>query len=162
VTFAELNLLPKYSLQLGVPKFLLPAVSVVLWQRQFLRSFVDLSIVIPTASQFFHRLHHSIIQSTSTSCPDGTISTALVSIFSLCGYWGHHPIIPLHSQEIGLSSATNEIVISEQAVAMFLFAIWGGTQADQTRKPVLVMGIAVIAVADIRAVMKINMDCHQG
>jgi hypothetical protein len=61
-----------------------------------------------------------------------------------------------------LSSATNGIVISEQAVAMFLFAIWGGKQPDQTRKPVTVMGIAVIAVADIRAVMKINMDCHHG
>jgi MFS family permease len=59
------------------------------------------------------------------------------------------PSIPLYGQEIGLSSAANGIVISAPAVAMLLVANWGGTRADQARKPAMILGMAIIAVADV-------------
>jgi MFS family permease len=59
------------------------------------------------------------------------------------------PSIPLYGKEIGLSSAANGVVISAPAVALLLAANWGGQQADQARKPAMMIGMAIIAVSDI-------------
>jgi len=59
------------------------------------------------------------------------------------------PSIPLYGKEIGLSSATNGIVISAPAVALLLCSRWGGTYADQGRKPAMLVGMAIICLSDI-------------
>jgi MFS family permease len=67
------------------------------------------------------------------------------------------PSIPLYGKEIGLSSATNGIVISAPAVALLLGAKWGGNFADRARKPAMLMGMAAIAVADIGTALATNI-----
>ena len=59
------------------------------------------------------------------------------------------PSIPLYGKEIGLSSAANGVVISAPAVALLLGAKWGGNFADMARKPAMMIGMAIVAIADI-------------
>lgn len=59
------------------------------------------------------------------------------------------PSIPLYGKEIGLSGAANGFVISAPAVALLLGANRGGALADVARKPSMLIGMAVIAVADL-------------
>jgi predicted MFS family arabinose efflux permease len=66
------------------------------------------------------------------------------------------PSIPLYGKEIGLSGATNGLVISAPAVTLLLLANGSGRWADQARKPAMMLGMAVIMVADI------GTACAQG
>lgn len=59
------------------------------------------------------------------------------------------PAIPLYGQEIGLSQASNGIVISAPAVAMLIGSKWAGNTADRARKPAMLIGMAVIALSDL-------------
>jgi MFS family permease len=59
------------------------------------------------------------------------------------------PSIPLYGKEIGLSGAANGFVISAPAVSLLLGANRGGALADMARKPSMLLGMAVIAVADL-------------
>lgn len=59
------------------------------------------------------------------------------------------PAIPIYGQEIGLSQASNGIVISAPALALLLGAKFGGNFADVARKPAMLLGMAVITVSDI-------------
>lgn len=58
------------------------------------------------------------------------------------------PSIPLYGKEIGLSSASNGIIISAPAVALFLGSKFGGNFADIARKPAMILGMVVIAASD--------------
>jgi predicted MFS family arabinose efflux permease len=66
------------------------------------------------------------------------------------------PSIPLYGKEIGLSGAANGLVISAPAVTLLLLANGSGRWADQARKPAMMLGMAVIMVADI------GTACAQG
>ena len=59
------------------------------------------------------------------------------------------PSIPLYGKEIGLSGAANGFVISAPAVTLLLGANRGGALADVARKPSMLIGMAIIAVADL-------------
>ena len=59
------------------------------------------------------------------------------------------PAIPLYGQSIGLSQATNGIVISAPAIMLLICAQWGGNFADQARKPAMMIGMALIALSDV-------------
>ena len=59
------------------------------------------------------------------------------------------PAIPLYGQEIGLSQASNGIVISAPAVAMLIGSKFSGNFADVARKPAMLIGMAVITVSDM-------------
>jgi len=50
------------------------------------------------------------------------------------------PTIPLYGKEIGLSSATNGLVISAPALALLLLAKVSGEYADKARKPAMMWG----------------------
>jgi MFS family permease len=67
------------------------------------------------------------------------------------------PAIPLYGQEIGLSQASNGIVISAPAVALLLGAKWGGNYADVARKPAMLLGMLVIAISDIGTALSTNL-----
>ncbi len=58
------------------------------------------------------------------------------------------PVIPLYGQSIGLSSASNGIVISTPAVALLLCSRFAGEFADVKRKPAMIIGMAIIAISD--------------
>ena len=58
------------------------------------------------------------------------------------------PSIPLYGKELGFTSAANGIVISAPAVALLLVSKFSGNFADQGRKPAMMAGMALIAVAD--------------
>lgn len=59
------------------------------------------------------------------------------------------PSIPLYGKELGFSSAANGIVISAPAVALLLVSKFSGNFADFGRKPAMMGGMALIAVADL-------------
>lgn len=60
------------------------------------------------------------------------------------------PSIPLYGKELGYTGAANGIVISTPAVALLLGAKWGGNFSDrQGRKPAMLWGMALIALADL-------------
>ena len=59
------------------------------------------------------------------------------------------PSIPLYGKELGFSSAANGIVISAPAVALLLVSKFSGNFADLGRKPAMMGGMALIAVADL-------------
>jgi len=59
------------------------------------------------------------------------------------------PTIPLYGREIGLSSATNGLVISSPALALLLLAKPSGEYADRARKPAMMWGMALIALSDL-------------
>jgi MFS family permease len=67
------------------------------------------------------------------------------------------PAIPLYGQEIGLSQASNGIVISAPAVALLLGAKWGGNFADVARKPAMLLGMFVIAISDLGTALSTNL-----
>jgi DHA1 family multidrug resistance protein-like MFS transporter len=78
------------------------------------------------------------------------LALLLISQFFLfIGVGAVIPSIPLYGKEIGLSSATNGVVISAPAVALLLGAKWGGNFADVARKPAMIIGMAMIAVSDV-------------
>jgi len=58
------------------------------------------------------------------------------------------PTIPLYGQSIGLSGASNGIVISAPAVALLLISRNAGESADRRRRGVMMGGMALIAVSD--------------
>jgi MFS family permease len=63
------------------------------------------------------------------------------------------PTIPLYGKEIGLSQATNGIVISAPAVALLVLANQSGKYADQARKPAMILGMAFIVLSDLGTAM---------
>jgi MFS family permease len=67
------------------------------------------------------------------------------------------PSIPLYAQEIGLTRAASGIVISAPAVAMLLFARTCAYHADLARKPGMILGMLLIAVADAGTALATNV-----
>ena len=59
------------------------------------------------------------------------------------------PTIPLYGKSIGLSSAENGLILGAPAVALLLGAQPCGRFADVARKPAMVIGMGVIALADL-------------
>ena len=59
------------------------------------------------------------------------------------------PAIPLYGQAIGLSQASNGVIISAPAIMHLICAQWGGNFADQARKPAMMIGMALIVLSDI-------------
>ena len=80
----------------------------------------------------------------------GPFTLLLTSQFLLfIGVGAVIPSIPLYGQELGLSGAANGLIISAPAVALFLTANWSGRRADLARKPAMMVGMAIIAIADV-------------
>ena len=67
------------------------------------------------------------------------------------------PAIPLYGQSIGLSSASNGIVISTPAVALLLVSRFGGEFADKGRKAAMMSGMFIIAIADAGTAFSNNL-----
>jgi len=67
------------------------------------------------------------------------------------------PAIPLYGQSIGLSSASNGIVISTPAVALLLVSRYAGGFADKGRKAAMMSGMFVIALADAGTAFSSNL-----
>jgi hypothetical protein len=67
------------------------------------------------------------------------------------------PAIPLYGQSIGLSSASNGIVISTPAVALLLCSRFAGEFADVKRKPAMIIGMAIIAISDAGTAFSNNL-----
>ena len=67
------------------------------------------------------------------------------------------PAIPLYGQSIGLSSASNGIVISTPAVALLLCSRFAGEFADVKRKPAMIIGMAIIAISDAGTAFSSNL-----
>lgn len=63
------------------------------------------------------------------------------------------PTIPLYGQSIGLSAASNGIVISAPAVALLLISRIAGEYSDRGRKGVMMGGMALIAISDVGTAM---------
>ena len=59
------------------------------------------------------------------------------------------PTIPLYGKSIGLSSAENGIILGAPALALLLGAQPCGRFADLARKPAMLIGMGVIALADL-------------
>ena len=59
------------------------------------------------------------------------------------------PTLPLYAKAIGLSSALGGVIISAPALALLLLARPAGGFADQARKPAMVGGLGLVAVADL-------------
>ncbi len=83
----------------------------------------------------------------STADPLGLLLVAQFILF--IGVGAVIPTIPLYGKEIGLSSATNGLVISAPALALLLLAKPGGEYADRARKPAMMWGMALIALSDL-------------
>ena len=67
------------------------------------------------------------------------------------------PAIPLYGQSIGLSSASNGIVISTPAVALLLVSRFSGVFADKGRKGAMMSGMFIIAIADAGTAFSNNL-----
>lgn len=106
-----------------------------------------------TADSIFSKQVSSSSAEEPFDIPEGVMGPLILLLTSqfllFLGVGAVIPSIPLYGKEIGLSSAANGIVISAPAVALLLGANWGGTQADQARKPAMMLGMAIIAVSDI-------------
>ena len=60
------------------------------------------------------------------------------------------PALPLYAQSIGLSQSANGLVISAPALAMLILNVPTGQMDDRYgRKPVMLTGLGIMAVADI-------------
>jgi len=60
------------------------------------------------------------------------------------------PALPLYAQSIGLSQSANGLVISAPALAMLILNVPTGQMADRYgRKPVMIAGLGIMAIADI-------------
>ena len=59
------------------------------------------------------------------------------------------PTIPLYGQSIGLSAASNGIVISAPAVALLLISRIAGECSDEARKKAMMGGMLCIAISDV-------------
>mmetsp|Transcript_1070 Transcript_1070/g.1356 ORF Transcript_1070/g.1356 Transcript_1070/m.1356 type:complete len:548 (+) Transcript_1070:92-1735(+) len=101
-------------------------------------------------------ISRSIIEEEGTilGFPKKSVATPLglllVSQFLLfIGVGAVIPSIPLYGKEIGLSSASNGLIISAPAVALLLGAKLGGNFADKARKPAMLIGMALVAVSDL-------------
>jgi len=86
--------------------------------------------------------------------PRATVTMPLIQLL-LCqlvlfvGVGAVIPSLPLYGKAIGLSASTSGVVISAPAVALLLGARGAGTFADVARKPAMILGMAVITVADL-------------
>jgi predicted MFS family arabinose efflux permease len=58
------------------------------------------------------------------------------------------PTIPLYGKEIGLSGASNGLVVSAPALALLLLAKASGNFADKARRPAMLWGMLIIAISD--------------
>ena len=79
------------------------------------------------------------------------LRTLLASQFILfLGVGALLPALPLYAQSIGLSSSANGLVISAPALAMLLLNLPLGQATDRFgRKPLMIGGMIVMAVADV-------------
>ena len=68
------------------------------------------------------------------------------------------PAIPLYGQSIGLSSASNGIVISTPAVALLLVSRFAGELADKGRKFAMMSGMFIIALSDAGTAFSNNLS----
>lgn len=68
------------------------------------------------------------------------------------------PSIPLYGKELGFSSSANGLVISAPAVALLAVSQWSGQYADRARKPAMMAGMALIAVADAGTALAPNLS----
>lgn len=59
------------------------------------------------------------------------------------------PTIALYGKAIGLSGASNGLVLAAPAVALTLLARFSGGYADEARKPAMLLGMAIIAFSDL-------------
>ena len=59
------------------------------------------------------------------------------------------PTIPLYGKSIGLSSSANGLILGAPALALLLGAQPCGRFADAARKPAMIIGMGVIALADL-------------
>ena len=59
------------------------------------------------------------------------------------------PTIPLYGQSIGLSAASNGVVISAPAVALLLISRIAGECSDEGRKKAMMGGMLCIAISDV-------------
>jgi len=59
------------------------------------------------------------------------------------------PTIPLYGQSIGLSAASNGVVISAPAVALLLISRLAGECSDEGRKRAMMGGMLCIAISDV-------------
>ena len=60
------------------------------------------------------------------------------------------PALPLYAQSIGLSQSANGLVISAPALAMLILNVPTGQMADKYgRKPVMITGLIIMALADV-------------
>ena len=68
------------------------------------------------------------------------------------------PALPLYAQSIGLSQSANGLVISAPALAMLILNVPTGQMADRYgRKPVMITGLGIMAVADIGTALAKSM-----
>ena len=58
------------------------------------------------------------------------------------------PVVPIFGKSIGLSQATNGLVLGAPALALLLGAQPSGRYADDGRKPAMLLGMLIIACAD--------------
>lgn len=59
------------------------------------------------------------------------------------------PIIPLYSEAIGLSGASNGVIISAPALSLLLCSRFSSRVADKARKPPMLLGMFCIALSDL-------------
>ena len=67
------------------------------------------------------------------------------------------PTLPIYGKSIGLTGATNGIVIAAPALALLLGAQPAGRYADRARKPAMLLGMAVIALADLGTALSASL-----
>ena len=84
---------------------------------------------------------------TSVAQPLGLLLLAQFLLF--IGVGAVIPVIPLLGKAIGLSSATNGLVIGSSSLALLVLARPAGRWADEARKPVMIAGMGIIAVSDL-------------
>ena len=84
---------------------------------------------------------------TSVAQPLGLLLLAQFLLF--IGVGAVIPVIPLLGKAIGLSSATNGLVIGSSSLALLVLARPAGGWADEARKPAMIAGMGIIAFSDL-------------
>lgn len=106
-------------------------------------------------------LGQQIAETEDTSIPPEVLKPFALLILSqfilFVGVGAVIPAIPLYGQSIGLSSASNGIVISTPAVALLLVSRFGGEFADKGRKAAMMSGMFIIAIADAGTAFSNNL-----
>jgi len=67
------------------------------------------------------------------------------------------PVLPIYGKAIGLSSASNGMVIAAPALGVLLLARPAGKYADIARKPAMLLGMALIAISDFATALSTTL-----